>query len=363
MPRGPGKKSNYNLDYSRFNTVGREPAEEAGEEVVASSDIPPLQEMVRGMPVELQEAYHLLSVGRANGDATAERRANELVLQAIQKASPEVQRDFVQQLAKHAPESASALADAMNGALTPAVRKETQPGLAELGNSIESLRMQMESGAEAARKQMENLQRQQEQLEQLRSPEDFLRFMHQEGSVTEEDLQRIFGGDEQHMERCLKGMLDRAATGGTDRTWEEPEKALKAAEQVHAALCGSAASPEAVDSPAPAAAVAPTLPVRVAKPPEEEVRIPDHRLQYQKDADGRYVGVELRCTLPGVSDMSAIALDVSEKHVRLTTCAPAPRYAVNAGPFPVLIEPSAARAKYSKRKTELSISVPSKAEN
>jgi len=66
--------------------------------------------------------------------------------------------------------------------------------------------------------------------------------------------------------------------------------------------------------------------------------------------------------MPGVADMSAILLDVSEKHIRLSTCAPAPRYAVNAGPFPVLIDPSAARAKYSKRKQELSIEVPAKAD-
>ena len=38
-------------------------------------------------------------------------------------------------------------------------------------------------------------------------------------------------------------------------------------------------------------------------------------------------------------------LDIAEKHVRLNTVAPAPRYVVNAGPFPVLIEPTAARAK------------------
>jgi len=39
---------------------------------------------------------------------------------------------------------------------------------------------------------------------------------------------------------------------------------------------------------------------------------------------------------------------------------PHPRYAVNAGPFPVLIEPGMARAKYSKKREELSISVPAK---
>jgi len=89
------------------------------------------------------------------------------------------------------------------------------------------------------------------------------------------------------------------------------------------------------------------------EPPKEEVIIPDHRLQYQKDANGRYTSVELKCTLPGVSDMSMIALDVADRHVRLNTCKPAPRYCVNAGPFPVLIDAGAARAKYSKKREEL----------
>jgi len=85
-----------------------------------------------------------------------------------------------------------------------------------------------------------------------------------------------------------------------------------------------------------------------------------YRLQYQKDEAGKYTVVELKCNLPGVADMSVINLDVSEKHLRLSTMAPAPLYAVNAGPFPVLIDPSGARAKYSKKREELSISVPAK---
>ena len=91
-----------------------------------------------------------------------------------------------------------------------------------------------------------------------------------------------------------------------------------------------------------------------------EVILPNHRLQYKKDGDGKYVAMELICELPGVQDMSCIVLDIAEKHVRLSTVDPAPRYVVNAGPFPVLIDPSAAKAKFSKKRAELSVLVPAK---
>merc|ERR1712060_543220 len=117
-------------------------------------------------------------------------------------------------------------------------------------------------------------------------------------------------------------------------------------------------TPEASDAPSPE----PEKPAKKAPPPpkEPEVIIPRYRLQYEKDENGRYKSVELKCSLPGVADMSMINLDVSEKHLRLSTTPPAPRYAVNAGPFPVLIDASAARAKYSKKREELSVSVPAK---
>merc|ERR1712003_590689 len=139
---------------------------------------------------------------------------------------------------------------------------------------------------------------------------------------------------------------------------------IKAAEDLHSMVCGNAT----LVTPVPSTAVAsttktPTTSMPPVPRPEEEAKIPDHRLQYQKNSDGQYTAVELKCTLSGVADMSGILLDVSEKHIRLSTCKPFPRYVVNAGPFPVLINPSAARAKFSKKREELSISVPTKKDN
>lgn len=131
---------------------------------------------------------------------------------------------------------------------------------------------------------------------------------------------------------------------------------MKQVEHIHGALFGT----EPEEPPAEAVEEVKKPKRRPAAPPEPEVMIPMYRLQYTKDDKGRYATVELKCTLPGVADMSAINLDVSEKHLRLSTMDPHPRYAVNAGPFPVLIEPGMARAKYSKKREELSISVPAK---
>mmetsp|Transcript_10483 Transcript_10483/g.32536 ORF Transcript_10483/g.32536 Transcript_10483/m.32536 type:complete len:359 (+) Transcript_10483:91-1167(+) len=355
MPRGPGKKSNYNLDYSRFNPVGGDGAED----VVAPSDMPPMQDLLRSMPVELQEAYHLLAMSRANGDLAAERRANELVLAAIRKGGPEVQRDFLKELGKQMPDAAKVLAGTMTSRpAEPASAAEEPDNLSE---RIDTLRDRMEKGAAATRQQLDRLQKQQEQVESLRGPEDFFKLLKQEG-LGDGDLQRILSGDQAHMEKCVQQMLDTASSPGTGVNLDETELAIKAADDLHASICRDEAPAPADPRPPetePAPAV-PSRPVRETRKPEEDAKIPDHRLQYQKDAEDRYVGVELRCTLPGVADMSAIALDISEKHVRLSTCAPGPRYVVNAGPFPVLIEPTAARAKYSKRREELFVSVPAK---
>merc|ERR1711935_686213 len=95
--------------------------------------------------------------------------------------------------------------------------------------------------------------------------------------------------------------------------------ALKQVEHIHSSLFGT--EPEEP----PAEAVEEVKPKRrPAPPPEPEVMIPMYRLQYTKDDKGRYASVELKCT------------------------------------FPVLIEPGMARAKYSKKREELSISVPAK---
>jgi len=229
-------------------------------------------------------------------------------------------------------------------------------------DTISALKKKMEKGQEATRKQMQALQEQQEKLEMLKSPEDIVKFMASSG-MKEEDLQRMFSGDVEHMEACMKGMLDKAMVPEGKNPMEDADTAVKAAEKLHSTLMGSGQEAPEDGKAAPADPAAPTRPASVKKKPaEEEVKIPEHRLQYEKDSDGRYTNVELRCIMPGISSMSAIALDVSEKHVRLSTVAPAPKYVVNAGPFPVLIEPSEARAKYSKKREELTVSVPAKAD-
>lgn len=186
-----------------------------------------------------------------------------------------------------------------------------------------------------------------------------MKFMQEEG-ITQEDLQRIFSGDQKFMEEKLNQSVEKQMSKGCEgqKCSKDSAEALKKVDEIHNTLFGDDNPIE--EEPAHEEAKRPEPKPEVPKEPE--VIIPVYRLQYQKDEQGKYTYVELKCSLPGVADMSMINLDVSEKHLRLSTNAPAPRYAVNAGPFPVLIDPSGARAKYSKKREELSISVPAKAE-
>jgi len=222
------------------------------------------------------------------------------------------------------------------------------------GQQFANLKTQMEDGQKAAATEMENLRKKQEELESIRSPEEFMKFMQADG-ITQEDIQRIMSGDADHMQSRFNETIEKQMSKDTEHRTADSTDALKQVEHIHSSLFGT--EPEEP----PAEAVEEVKPKRrPAPPPEPEVMIPMYRLQYTKDDKGRYASVELKCTLPGVADMSAINLDVSEKHLRLSTMDPHPRYAVNAGPFPVLIEPGMARAKYSKKREELSISVPAK---
>merc|ERR1719401_1076755 len=134
---------------------------------------------------------------------------------------------------------------------------------------------------------------------------------------------------------------------------------LSAVDEIHRTLGGDV--PDSAPPPAaPMRALEPPAPAPAPRrPPPPEPKIPEHRVQYQKDDNGRLASVELRCELPGVGSMDDIEVDVSERHLRLRTLAPA--YVVNVGPFPDLVEATAARAKFSKKRHELTLSVPAKA--
>lgn len=336
MPRGPGKSSN-NLDYSRFDgKIEPEPEAAPGEPGEAMPE--DFAVALKNMPPELQEAYRLAMISRSTGDEAAQKRANELVLQAIEKGGPEVRERFLEEVSQQLPEGS-----------VPSLEKK--PGAVDLEESADSMlkrmdkmKAEMEAGREATRKQLDALQKQQETLQNISSPEDFVNFMQQEG-MSNEDIQRMLT-DPGEMEELMSKLVNNAGDPGEHtKKLNGAEEAAKEAEELHKRLCGAPkkAAPE----------------VKVIKTPE--VILPNHRLQYKKDDDGKYSAMELICELPGVQDMSCIVLDIAEKHVRLNTVEPAPRYAVNAGPFPVLIEPAAARAKFSKKRNELSVMVPAKA--
>jgi len=385
MPRGPGKKENYNLDYSRFSEFDHldEQAEkpQPKDEADAAGGFMPdqMQEMLRGMPPELQEAYRMMAISKQTGDSKAQERASELALRAIQNGTPEIRENFLKNMQEQMPDAVPTLmeeldskkdpADVLSKLQNEAVKRKVQEAEAEeTGVQINELRKQMEEGQKATRQELENLQKQQDALEKINSPEEFFKFMTESG-LGQEDFQRIFSGDEQHMQARFNECIDKQISGGVEKkVAQKSADALKAAEEIHRNLCGGLDGPDGTEEAAAEEEAKKKEEDEMKKkkrkepkkPAEPEVTIPMYRLQYAKDESGRYTSVELKCNLPGVADMSAINLDVSDKHLRLSTCAPAPRYAVNAGPFPVLIDADAARAKYSKKREELSISVPAK---
>lgn len=364
MPRGPGKKSNYNLDYSRFNGVDDARREEAEDEIVQESQQasagmdPDMEQMLRQMPPELQEAYRLMAIANSTGDEKARQRANELAIKAVEKGGPEVRETFLKELAQRLPEDSSLDAEALGMDLNgmddsmPENASDKSDNLLQksgaLTSKIDKMKAEMEAGKAATRLQMENLEKQQAELESLSSPEDFMKFLAKEG-LTEEDMHKMLTADQDHMEAMVGKMMNKATDVGNKL--KTADAAAKEASELHSRLLGSGT--EATED-------VPKKAMRVIHKKEEEAQVPMHRMQYQKDADGRFTSVELTVDLPGVADMSSIALDVAEKHIRLNTVAPAPRFLVNAGPFPVLIEPSSARAKFSKKRQQLSVCVPAK---
>jgi len=372
MPRGPGKRENYNLDYSRFDyldkqddeiTITRTPPQQQAQppEAPEGGPLPDMRDVMRTMPTELQEAFHLMQISRQNGDKEAERRANELALKAVEKGGPEVKQTFLKNLSEQNPQ----LAEDM-GYIPEDLPIDTR---------IDKLRTQMETGRDEARKQMEALNKQQEMLESLKSPEDIMKFMSQ-GGMTPEDMQRMFSGDTAFMEEKMKSMMDNAigeeSGGKLEKTAKEADRACKATEVLHSSLMGETPVDEAEARLKNIAAgrddgyqppKKEEKKKKPAEPPQPTVKVADYRLQYQKDENGKYSGVELKVSLPGVEDMSSVVLDMSEEHLRLSTVAPAPAYVVNAGPFPVCIDPDNAKAKFSKKKQELSISVPAKTDD
>jgi len=228
-------------------------------------------------------------------------------------------------------------------------------------DNLETLKARMTSGIESAEKEMEAMQAQHDRLMSIRSGEDFFKQMKENG-LTNEDLQRIFTGDTEHMENKVQEMIDKA-TVKKDDSMIAAEKAVETVEKVQQALKSDFQKPESFSQEGTSES-SNAIPVesdcQQKKLSEPEVKVPMYRLQYKKDARGCYESIEMRCNLPGVAKLSDITLDVSERNIRLTTHPSGPKYAVNSGPFPVLIDPNNATAKYSRKREELFVAVGAK---
>lgn len=358
MPRGPGKKENYNFDYSRFKSCDEEEVEIQRKPESAAEADP--GDMFRQLPGELQEAFRLMQISKETGDEKAMARANELALKAVEKGGPEMKKNFQQEVMRQTaknPEAKMAMEEMMNSsAPSPAESRGDQ--LDDLSDRISMMQQEMQASAACAQKNADALQQQQEALENIENPEDFAKFLAQQG-LSPDDLQRLMSGDEAFMKQTFDKAISNVEPPEFKKSVEKADAVMNVVDTIHKQL--NSDEPDLVAPPMPsrpAESKREDAPVRA--PPRTksapEPKIPEHRVQYEKDESGRLQSVQLRCELPGVNGMADIELDVSERYLRLRTLTPA--YVVNVGPFPALVEGGAARAKFSKKKQELTLTVP-----
>merc|ERR1719316_1124946 len=152
-------------------------------------------------------------------------------------------------------------------------------------SNLAELQRTMRKGQDDVKKQLDSLEKQKEQLESISSPEDFFKFM-KDGGMSEEDLQRAFSGDEEHMKAALERMIDQAAVPDVGAR-ASAEKALQAANQITDTLRGEVETlrGEASDSPEGSRGNLAAQDGALSLPKAEEspkVAIPEHRLQYRK---------------------------------------------------------------------------------
>merc|ERR1719171_3104220 len=102
-----------------------------------------MRDMLRRMPPELQEAYHIMSIAKANGDTEAQQKASALALKAVEKGGPEVKDAFMKNIAEQMPEIAGKLNKDMSGIVAEGVDPKTM---------LDGL--QKEAAEQAARKQL-----------------------------------------------------------------------------------------------------------------------------------------------------------------------------------------------------------------
>jgi hypothetical protein len=355
MPRGPGKKENYNFDYSRFKDCKDDEQADAISE--APGGIP--LDVMQNLPGELQEAFRLMAISNQTGDRKAQERSNELVMKAIQKGGPEVQKRFQEEMMKHADKNPEARAgiEQMAKGVTPAGQAAaTGQQMSGLQGTISQLEKQMKMGADSTKSQLEKLAQQQEALEQLKGPEDFARFMEAQG-LSQEDLQRAMSGDETHMKAMFEKAVGKVEAPEVAEKAKQLEQALEVVDDIHKTL-NDLSGPDGVEAAPPLPSAKSSAPKRPAEPARPEPKIPVHRVQHAKDESGRLLSVELKCELPGIEAMDAITLDISDRHLRLRTEEPA--FVVNVGPFPCLVDATTARAKFSKKRQELTLTVQAK---
>jgi len=412
MPRGPGNKKGYNLDYSRFSVIDDsddEPDERTKARAEAAyKDRWGAEERLpafpsaddENLPKDLRDAMNIMKYSKMTGDDKAREKATELAMKAVEDGGPEVRAKF-EEAVKMMMEKEGITKEDMDSA-TRTARGDGEGAAGELGG----LKGRMQQQLEATQKYMDQLQKQQSQLESLQSPEDFFKFLHERG-FSPEDMQRAMTDEEFGKELMEKQFAKDAANAQVIS-----EDVMKEVESLSANLSDVLSSNDVPDGPASSVSstiksgnkrkeearpqqqqqghkksdagggskwvseaplpgesdaafqsrsAAAALRVEEVEEDEQGNEIPKHRVQQvmAEDGSGKLKEIVVTVELPGVSGMAGVNLEVSARELRLSTTT-APFYALTAtwgpsGPLTIPVDPDAAKAKFSKKKEELTV--------
>lgn len=379
MPRGRGDKKGYNLDYSRFSVIDDSDDEEpkqaemrggkGGGYAGAGAEFPLPSADDENIPKDLRDAMNIMRYSKLTGDKNAQQKATELAMKAVEDGGPEVRAKFEEAVKLMMEKEGVTEKQAIGAAESSSKLGE------EVGGELGGLRGRMQEQLKATQKQLEGLQEQQQRLENLQSPEDFFKFLHESG-FSPEDMQRALTDEEFGKELLEKKFREDQANAQV-----LSEDVMKQVEALSTDLQGVLSSDDVPDSSSSRSATAEkgrsgrkeAAAVPLAEgtsegsrnscgfvperpfPGEEVTEIPNHRVQIVGgESPGSAKELVVVVELPGITGMAGVQLDVAESTLRLHTTTE-PRYSLSVGPFAFRVDPEQAKAKFSKKKEELTV--------
>jgi hypothetical protein len=252
--RGACRPEHYNLDYNRFNKF------EDDEEVTEKED--GISSMLKNphLPPEMREAFRLSQIAKASGDMSAQKKADELVRQAINSGGPEIQKRFSETMKDMQKDPSWQKRAGAAGMDMPSPESFLQGD-----EATPVLQSKMKEKLQSTQKVLQDLAAKQASLEAIQSPEDMANFFASQG-WTPEEIARA-GQDEEYARKLMTEKMESLVPQDVDEG--DLERMIREVESLASEVKkGGGDKP-----PVPAAAPSPPKPralaaTKVAKPAE-----------------------------------------------------------------------------------------------